>query len=136
MSVSIQSSSPATPAHSEILSTEALAFVAGLHRQFNARRRSLLDERKQRQARFDGGELPDFLAATRAIREGDWKVAAIPKALQDRRIEITGPVDRKMIINALNSDAKVFMADFEDSSSPTWSNQIDGQVTARGYVAA
>ena len=131
MSVSIQSSSPATPAHSEILSTEALAFVAGLHRQFNARRRSLLDERKQRQARFDGGELPDFLAATRAIREGDWKVAAIPKALQDRRIEITGPVDRKMIINALNSDAKVFMADFEDSSSPTWSNQIDGQVNLR-----
>ena len=131
MSVSIQSSSPATPAQSEILRTEALTFVARLHRQFNARRLSLLDARKQHQARFDGGELPDFLAATRAIRDGDWKVAAIPKALQDRRIEITGPVDRKMIINALNSDAKVFMADFEDSSSPTWDNQIDGQVNLR-----
>ena len=131
MSVSIQSTTPATPAQAEIISTDALAFVADLHRQFNARRLVLLNARNQRQALFDAGELPDFLAATRAIREGDWKVAPIPKVLQDRRIEITGPVDRKMIINALNSDAKVFMADFEDSSSPTWSNQIDGQVNLR-----
>ena len=131
MSVSIQSTTPASPVQAEILSAGALAFVADLHRQFNTRRVALLNARKQRQALFDAGELPDFLATTRAIRQGDWKVAAIPKALQDRRIEITGPVDRKMIINALNSDAKVFMADFEDSSSPTFANQIDGQINLR-----
>ncbi len=122
---------PANSAQAEILTADALAFVAGLHRQFNGRRLALLDVRKERQSRFDDGELPDFLAATRGIRDGDWKVAPIPNVLHDRRIEITGPVDRKMIINALNSDAKVFMADFEDSSSPTFANQIDGQVNLR-----
>ena len=131
MSVSILKSSSPTSAQAEILTGEALAFVAELHRKFNARRLALLVARKDRQAKFDAGELPDFLAETRAIREGNWKVAPIPLALQNRRIEITGPVDRKMIINALNSDAKVFMADFEDSSSPTFANQIDGQVNLR-----
>lgn len=131
MSVSIKISSSPTSGQAEILSDDALAFVADLHRQFNTRRLGLLAARKQRQSRFDAGELPDFLAETQAIRDGDWKVAPIPKVLQDRRIEITGPVDRKMIINALNSDAKVFMADFEDSSSPTFANQIDGQVNLR-----
>src|SRR6478736_3377704 len=84
--------------------------------------------RAERQKRFDTGETPDFLTETRHIREGDWKVAPIPADLQDRRVEITGPVDRKMVINALNSGASVFMADFEDANSPTWANQIGGQV--------
>jgi malate synthase len=115
----------------EILTPEALAFLGDLHRRFDARRRELLAVRQARQARFDAGERPDFLAETRAVREGDWKVAPIPADLQDRRVEITGPVDRKMIINALNSGAKVFMADFEDATSPTWRNIIDGQVNLK-----
>ncbi|MBN8482138.1 MAG: malate synthase A [Xanthomonadales bacterium] len=105
----------------------ALDFVADLHRRFDARRRELLAARVVRQARFDAGERPDFLAETAAIRAGDWRVAPVPAALLDRRVEITGPVDRKMIINALNSGAKVFMADFEDSTSPTWDNLLEGQ---------
>ncbi|UXI68518.1 malate synthase A [Tahibacter amnicola] len=123
------------PGYEQILTPPALAFLAALHRRFDARRRALLEARVARQARFDAGELPDFLAHTRAIRESDWTVAPIPAALQDRRIEITGPVDRKMIINALNSGARVFMADFEDSSAPTWENLIDGQVNLRDAVA-
>jgi malate synthase len=115
----------------EILTPEALAFLGDLHRRFDARRRELLAVRQARQARFDAGERPDFLGETRAVREGDWKVAPIPADLQDRRVEITGPVDRKMIINALNSGAKVFMADFEDATSPTWRNIIDGQVNLK-----
>ena len=111
----------------DLLTPRALAFIADLHRRFDAERRALLGARFARQARFDAGERPDFLAETAAIRSSDWRVAAIPPALLDRRVEITGPVDRKMIINALNSDAKVFMADFEDSTSPTWDNLIDGQ---------
>ncbi|MBV8770106.1 MAG: malate synthase A, partial [Hyphomicrobiales bacterium] len=103
------------PRFEEILTPEALAFLAGLHRKFDARRKELLAARKARQARFDAGELPDFLPATRAVRDGDWKVAPIPADLLDRRVEITGPVDRKMIVNALNSGAKVFMGDFEDA---------------------
>ncbi|MBL0162379.1 MAG: malate synthase A [Xanthomonadales bacterium] len=118
-----------------ILSKEALAFVADLHRHFNARRLGLLEARAERQAGFDAGELPGFLSATAAIRESEWKVAAVPAALLDRRVEITGPVDRKMIINALNSDAKVFMADFEDSTSPTWDNLIEGQLNLIDAVA-
>ena len=114
-------------ASARVLTPAALAFVADLHRRFDARRHELLAVRAARQARFDAGERPDFLAETAAIRAGDWRVAPIPAALLDRRVEITGPVDRKMIINALNSDAKVFMADFEDSTSPTWDNLIDGQ---------
>ena len=123
------------PAQASVLGSQALAFLADLHRHFDARRRELLEARRQRQARFDAGELPDFLAETRAIRDGDWKVAPIPAALQDRRVEITGPVDRKMIINALNSGAKVFMADFEDSTAPTFANLLDGQLNLRDAVA-
>ncbi|HNR90810.1 MAG TPA: malate synthase A [Dokdonella sp.] len=114
-------------ADERVLTPAALAFVADLHRRFDARRRELLAARVIRQARFDAGERPDFLAETAAIRAGDWRVAPIPEVLLDRRVEITGPVDRKMIINALNSGAKVFMADFEDSTSPTWGNLVDGQ---------
>jgi malate synthase len=115
----------------EVLSTAALAFLADLHRRFDERRRNLLTARVKRQARFDAGELPDFLSETADIRAGDWRVAPIPMDLQDRRVEITGPVDRKMIINALNSGAKVFMADFEDASSPTWANMIEGQANLK-----
>ncbi|KRA60074.1 malate synthase [Caulobacter sp. Root655] len=115
----------------EILTPEAVAFVADLHRRFDARRRELLALRVARQIRFDAGELPDFLAQTADVRAGDWTVGPIPADLQDRRVEITGPVDRKMIINALNCGAKVFMADFEDATSPTWSNLIEGQVNLK-----
>ena len=118
-----------------ILTSPALGFVAGLHRRFDAKRRQLLRARETRQARFDAGELPDFSERTRNIRESEWTVAPIPAALLDRRVEITGPVDRKMIINALNSGARVFMADFEDSTSPTWDNLIDGQVNLADAVA-
>ncbi len=119
------------PEYAEILSEEALEFVAQLHRKFDARRRELLETRKNRQAEFDKGILPTFLPETKNIRESDWTVAPIPHDLQDRRVEITGPVDRKMIINALNSGAKIFMADFEDSNSPTWTNNIEGQINLR-----
>ncbi|TBR36561.1 MULTISPECIES: malate synthase A [Dyella] len=122
------------PSHAQILTPEALAFLAGLHRRFDGRRRELLAARRERQARYDAGQLPDFRADTAAIREGQWTVARIPTALLDRRVEITGPVERKMIINALNSGAKVFMADFEDSSAPTFANQIDGQINLRDAV--
>jgi malate synthase len=117
----------AGPRADEILSPPALALLADLHRRFDARRKALIARRAERQKRFDAGELPDFLIETRAIREGDWKVAPIPADLTDRRVEITGPVDRKMIVNALNSGAKVFMADFEDASSPAFANMIEGQ---------
>ena len=122
---------PMGPRFDEILTAEALDFVAGLHRRFDARRRELLAARKARQARFDAGEAPDFLAETAEVRAGDWTVAPIPADLQDRRVEITGPVDRKMIINALNCGAKVFMADFEDATSPTWSNLVEGQINLK-----
>ena len=111
----------------EVLTPQALEFVAGLQREFGDRRRELLRSRDERQARFEAGELPDFLAQTKSVREGDWKVASIPPDLKDRRVEITGPTDAKMLINALNSGARVFMADFEDANSPTWSNLIEGQ---------
>src|ERR1700750_1913277 len=120
--------------YGDILTPAALAFVADLHRRFDGRRLTLLAERVARQQHYDAGELPDFRPDTRAIRDGDWTVAPIPDALRDRRVEITGPVERKMIINALNSGAKVFMADFEDSSAPTWSNQMDGQINLRDAV--
>lgn len=114
--------------YDEVLTDEALAFLAELHRTFEETRTSLLKARETRQSEIDAGAMPDFLEDTREIREGDWRVAPIPADLQDRRVEITGPVDRKMIINALNCGARVFMADFEDASSPTWSNMMDGQV--------
>jgi malate synthase len=118
---------PVEGRRSEILSEEALAFLAGLHRRFDPVRRELLAARAERRARLADGEPPDFLADTAEVREGDWRVAPAPADLDDRRVEITGPTDRKMVINALNSGAKVFMADFEDANAPTWANMIDGQ---------
>lgn len=123
------------PGYESILTAEALEFVAMLERRFGARRRELLALRAERQARLDAGERPDFLPETRGVRESDWAVAPIPADLQDRRVEITGPVDRKMIINALNSGASLFMADLEDASTPTWSNMVEGQINLRDAVA-
>ena len=111
----------------DVLSDEALAFVAGLQRQFGAHRRRLLRARAERQVHLDSGEWPEFNQSTRCIRASAWKVNDVPKDLLDRRVEITGPTDRKMMINALNSGAKVFMADFEDSLSPSWENIVNGQ---------
>ncbi len=118
----------------EILTPEALEFLAGLNRKFNSRRLELLRRRIARQRQIDAGILPDFLPETVFIRDSDWQVAPIPPDLLDRRVEITGPVDRKMVINALNSGASVFMADFEDSNSPLWSNNIEGQINLRDAV--
>src|SRR6266567_7253993 len=120
--------------YDEIFTPEALSFVAKLHRAFESRRRECLQHRQDRQESFDCGESLDFLTETRQIREGDWSCAPIPRDLQDRRVEITGPTDRKMVINALNSGAKVFMADFEDANSPTWNNCIEGQLNLRDAV--
>jgi malate synthase len=114
--------------YERVLTPEAVAFVAELHRRFDGRRRELLKRRGERQKLFDAGALPDFLPETRAIRDGIWTVGPIPADLQDRRVEITGPTDRKMVINALNSGARVFMTDFEDANSPTWDNMIQGQI--------
>lgn len=119
------------PRYGDILTNDALAFVADLHRRFDATRKQLLQARVEQQARYDTGALPDFLKETRALRDGDWTVAPIPADLQDRRVEITGPVDRKMVINALNCGAKVYMADFEDANSPTWANNIEGQINLK-----
>ena len=120
--------------YKEILSPEALVFLSKLGEKFNTRILDLLKAREERQQRILNGEIPDFLEATKEIREKGWKVAPIPNDLQDRRVEITGPVERKMIINALNSGANIFMADFEDSNSPTWSNVIEGQINLRDAV--
>jgi malate synthase len=122
---------PISSEHAEILSSEALEFVAQLHSRFNVRRLELLAARDARQIRLDAGELPDFLPETKHIREGDWQVVPPKSDLTDRRTEITGPVDRKMVINALNSGAKVFMADFEDANSPSWENCVQGQINLR-----
>lgn len=115
------------PGFEKVLTKEAIAFIADLQRKFNARREELLAARVERQKRLDAGEKPDFLPETAKIRESDWTVAPLPKDILDRRVEITGPVDRKMIINALNCGANVFMADFEDASTPTWANMVEGQ---------
>ncbi len=123
-----------SPAVAEVLTPEALAFVADLHRTFNPTREALLRRRAERQVEIDGGKKPDFLPETRHIREGDWSVAAAPADLNDRRAEITGPVDRRMMINAFNCGAKVFMADLEDSLSPSWVNVIQGQINLRDAV--
>jgi malate synthase len=119
---------PMAPGHERVLTKPALAFVVELERRFGARRRELLARRQEIQARIDSGWLPDFLAETQAVRAGDWRVAPVPRDLQDRRVEITGPVDRKMVINALNCGANIYMADFEDANTPTWSNLIEGQI--------
>ena len=118
---------PALPDSERVLTPDAVAFVAVLHRRFDPTRRALLAERVARQRRFDAGERPDFLVETARIRGAEWCVAPTPADLEDRRVEITGPVERKMMINGLNSGARVFMADFEDSLSPTWGNVIGGQ---------
>ncbi|WP_020697606.1 malate synthase A [Reyranella massiliensis] len=115
------------PGFEKVLTKEAVAFIADLQRKFNDRREELLAARVERQKRLDAGEKPDFLPETAKIRESDWTVAPLPKDILDRRVEITGPVDRKMIINALNCGANVFMADFEDASTPTWANMVEGQ---------
>jgi len=122
------------PGFDEILSQKALQFLEQLERRFGANRRELLHNRKKQQERINGGELPHFLPETESIRQSEWKVSPIPQALQDRRVEITGPVDRKMVINALNSGAKCFMACFEDATSPTWTNLIEGQINLRDAV--
>ena len=124
----IQINAPITPDFATILTPEAMALVAKLHRAFEPRRQQLLAARAERAKRLDAGERPDFLAETKHIREGDWKVAPLPKALECRRVEITGPVEAKMVINAFNSGADSYMTDFEDSNSPSWENQIQGQI--------
>ncbi|HZR01692.1 MAG TPA: malate synthase A [Burkholderiales bacterium] len=123
-----------TPEYGRILTPQALSFLANLHRQFNARRLELLQRRVARQGELDQGKTPDFLPETKHIREAEWKVAPVPADLQDRRTEITGPTDRKMVINALNSGANMYMADFEDSNTPTWDNQLQGQINVRDAV--
>lgn len=131
----IQLTADLTREQLEILTPEALGFVAELHRSFNGTREELLKVRIERQKRIDAGELPDFLPETLAIRQGDWKITSVPADLQDRRVEITGPSgDRKMVINALNSGAKAFMTDFEDANSPTWDNSIGGQINLRDAI--
>ena len=121
------------PGAGQVLSTDALDLLLELHERFDDRRRALLDDRLDRQARFDSGELPDFRDDSRDIRLGDWTVGAVPHDLQDRRVEITGPTNAKMVINALNSGARVFMADFEDATSPVWDELVQGQVNLRNY---
>lgn len=124
----MQINAPMRPGFEAILSLPALELVSKLHRAFEPRRQQLLAARVERSKRLDAGERPDFLAETKAIREGDWKVAPVPPALQCRRVEITGPVEAKMVINAFNSGADSYMTDFEDSNSPLWTNQIQGQI--------
>src|SRR6266481_4566453 len=125
---------PVTPRQAEILSPEALGFLVSLQREFDQRRLQLLQERKLRQEAIDRGEMPGFLPETKSIRDGEWRVLPVPEDLQNRRVEITGPVDRKMVINALNSGANCYMADFEDAHSPTWKATLDGQINLRDAV--
>jgi malate synthase len=133
-SPSIRFTAPVSAAFSQILTPPAIDFLALLHRRFNPARKKLLDRRRQIQAQLDSVRLPQFLPETAAIRAADWKIAPIPPDLMDRRVEITGPVDRKMVINALNSGARVYMADFEDSHSPTWDATIEGQINLRDAI--
>src|SRR6201995_2708233 len=131
---SVEFAAPSAGRYAEILTPEAVAFVVGLQRTFNEQRKELLEARGARQKRLNAGGRPDFLKETQNISESEWTVAELPQDLLDRRVEITGPVDRKMIINALNSGAKVFMADFEDSTTPTWDNVMEGQLNLRDAV--
>jgi len=130
----LEITAPAGGASGEILSSDALNFVARLSAEFEPRRQELLTLRRFRQTEIDARRFPDFLEETAGIRARDWTVASIPRDLEDRRVEITGPVDQKMVINALNSGANVFMADFEDANSPTWHNCVDGQLNVRDAV--
>jgi malate synthase len=131
----VQITGEITPAFAEILTPDAITFVATLHRACEATRQTLLQRRIERQAAFDAGTMPDFLPHTADIRnDPTWTVAPVPADLQDRRVEITGPTDRKMVVNALNSGAKVYMTDFEDSNTPTWENLIQGQINLRDAI--
>ncbi|WP_443081804.1 malate synthase A [Sutcliffiella sp. NC1] len=132
--VGVEVIGPMNRHYDTVLTEGALQFIEKLHIQFQAKRNRLLLERKERQKRLDSGERLHFLTETDYIRTGDWTVGSVPKDLEDRRVEITGPVDRKMIIHALNSGAKVFMADFEDATAPTWSNVIEGQINLKDAV--
>ena len=123
-----------TPEFATVLTPDALAFFAKLARKFEPTRQNLLARRDARQKQFDAGQLPDFLAETKHIRDGSWVIAPLPKDLQDRRVEITGPTDRKMVINAMNCGASTFMADFEDANCPTWENMIEGQLNLRDAI--
>src|SRR6187549_3674267 len=123
----MQIHAPRIPDYDRVLTPEALAFLEKLSRRFEPRRQELLAVRAARQKEFDAGVMPDFPAETAAIRKAEWKIADQPKDLLDRRVEITGPTDRKMVINALNSGASTFMADLEDANCPTWENMIEGQ---------
>ncbi len=123
----IQIRGPKVEGFDRILTPEALRFVAGIHRKFNPTREQLLRRRQERQRELDAGALPEFLPSTRPVRESEWKIAPTPPDLQKRWVEITGPTDRKMVINALNSGASIFMADFEDANTPTWGNMVTGQ---------
>jgi len=127
-------SGPLRPGYEAVLSKGAISFVADLARTFTPRVTELLARRRERQVRFDAGERPDFLPETADVRARDWTVAPLPNDLLDRRVEITGPTDRKMVINALNSGASVFMADFEDANSPTWDNLLQGHVNLSDAV--
>src|SRR5579864_1161391 len=130
----VQINAPVNSAQKTILTDEALTFLGRLAGEFEPRRQELLQRRHARQKEIDAGKLPDFPAETVSIRQKEWTVAPIPHDLQDRRVEITGPVDRKMIINAMNSGANVFMADFEDANSPTWENNLDGHINLRDAI--
>ena len=130
----IEVNAEVTPEFAQVLTPEALAFAARLSRAFAGRRTELLARRVARQVQFDAGETPDFLVDTHDVREGDWACDPVPADIQDRRVEITGPVDRKMIINALNSGANVFMADFEDANTPLWTNNVQGQLNLRDAI--
>jgi malate synthase len=118
----------------EILTTDCLEFLKKLHENFEPRRQELLSKRLERQKGLDAGEMPDFLPSTKQVRDGDWEIAPLPLPLQRRWVEITGPVDRKMVINALNSGADCYMADFEDSNTPTWTNQLQGQLNLKDAI--
>ena len=130
----MQISADTSPAFAAILTPDALSLVAKLTRAFETRRQELLALRVARARRLDAGERPDFLAETKAIRDGNWRIAPVPKALECRRVEITGPVDRKMVINAMNSGADAYMSDFEDSNTPNWTNQITGQINLKDAI--
>ncbi len=135
MAANVEVKGPVEGRFAEIVTPEALEFLAALHRRFDATRKELLEARAARQARFDAGENPDFLPETQSVRDDDsWRVAPAPEDLQDRRVEITGPTDRRMVINALNCGARVFMADFEDANTPTWDNMVDGHVNLKDAV--
>ena len=134
LSEAIEITQPLSPEYADILTPQAQAFLARLAREFTDRRDGLLRRREARQAAIDAGEMPDFLPETAHIRDGEWRVAPIPSDLQDRRVEITGPTERKMVINALNSGATVFLADFEDANAPTWDNLLQGQINLRDAV--